>query len=40
MNRYLYYAVSLGLLAASIPLRAADRPHAGTDSQEHDGLDE
>jgi hypothetical protein len=33
MNRYLYYAVSLGLLAASTSLRAADRPHAGTGSK-------
>jgi hypothetical protein len=33
MNRYLYYAVSLGLVAASMPLRAADRPYAGTRSQ-------
>ncbi len=33
MTRYLYYAVSLGLLAAAMPLRAADRPHAGTVSQ-------
>ena len=33
MNRYLYYVVSLGLVAASMSLRAADRPHAGTGSK-------
>ena len=33
MSRYLYYAVSLGLVAVAMPLRAANRPHAGTDRQ-------
>jgi hypothetical protein len=33
MTRCLYYAVSLGLVAGAMPLRAADRPHAGTGSQ-------
>ena len=33
MTRFLYYAVSLGLVAAAMPLRAANRPHAETDSQ-------
>jgi hypothetical protein len=33
MTRYLYYDVGLGLVAAAMPLRAADRPHAGTGSQ-------
>jgi hypothetical protein len=33
MTRYLYYAVSLGLIAAAMPLRAANRPHAETGSQ-------
>jgi hypothetical protein len=33
MTRYLHYAVSLGLLAAAMPLRAADRPPAETGSQ-------
>ena len=37
MTRYLYYAVSLGLVAAAMPLRAADRPHAGTGSQNRMG---
>jgi len=32
MTRYLY-AVTLGFVAAAIPLRAANRPHVGTDSQ-------
>ena len=32
MIRYLY-AVALGFVAAAIPLRAANRPHVGTDSQ-------
>jgi hypothetical protein len=32
MIRYLY-AVTLGLVAVAIPLRAANKPHAGTDSQ-------
>jgi len=33
MNRYLWAAVTLGLVSAAIPLRAASRPHAGTDRQ-------
>src|SRR5260370_21786110 len=33
MTRFLYYAVSLGLVAAAMPLRAANRPHAETGSQ-------
>ncbi len=33
MTRYLYAAVSLGLISVAIPLRAANRPRAGTDSQ-------
>ncbi len=33
MIRYLYAAVTLGLISVAIPLRAANRPHAGTDSQ-------
>lgn len=33
MTRYLYYTVILGLVAVAMPLRAASRPHAGTDSQ-------
>jgi hypothetical protein len=32
MIRYLY-AVTLGFVALAIPLRAANRPHVGTDSQ-------
>src|ERR1700681_3119447 len=32
MIRYLY-AVTLGLVSIAIPLRAANKPHAGTDSQ-------
>lgn len=32
MIRYLY-AVTLGFVAVAIPLRAANRPHVGTDSQ-------
>jgi hypothetical protein len=32
MNRYLC-AVTLGFVAVAIPLRAANRPHVGTDSQ-------
>jgi hypothetical protein len=32
MIRYLY-AVTLGFVAVAIPVRAANRPHAGTDSQ-------
>jgi hypothetical protein len=31
MNRYLYAAVTLGLISAAIPLRAANTPHAITD---------
>jgi hypothetical protein len=33
MIRYLYAAVTLGLVSVAIPLRAASRPHAGTDIQ-------
>jgi hypothetical protein len=33
MTRYLYAAVTLGLLSVAIPLRAASGPHAGTDRQ-------
>ena len=33
MTRFLYYAVSLGLVAAVMPLRAANRPHAEPGSQ-------
>jgi hypothetical protein len=33
MSRYLCAAVTLGLISVAIPLRAANRPHAGTDSQ-------
>jgi len=33
MTRHLYAAVTLGLISVAIPLRAANRPHAGTDSQ-------
>jgi hypothetical protein len=33
MTRYLYFAVSLVLVAAATPLRAAGRPHAERDSQ-------
>jgi hypothetical protein len=33
MTRYFYYAVALGLVLAVLPLRAANRPHAETDSQ-------
>ncbi|HSY32825.1 MAG TPA: hypothetical protein VLA42_12610 [Verrucomicrobiae bacterium] len=32
MIRY-WYAVTLGFVAVTIPLRAANRPHVGTDSQ-------
>jgi len=35
MIRYLY-AVTLGFVAVAIPLRAANRPHAGSDS--HNGM--
>ena len=33
MTRYLYAAVTLGLISVAIPLRAAHRPDAGTDRQ-------
>jgi hypothetical protein len=33
MTRHLYATVALGLLSVAIPLRAANGPHAGTDSQ-------
>src|SRR5260370_40333952 len=33
MTRYLYTAVTLWPISVAIPLRAANRPHAGTDSQ-------
>ena len=33
MTRYFYYAVTLGLVLAVIPLRAANRPHAEMDTQ-------
>jgi hypothetical protein len=33
MIRYIYAAVTLGLILVAIPLRAANRPHAGTDRQ-------
>ena len=33
MTRYLYYAVILGVVSVAMPLRAANRPHAETDSQ-------
>jgi hypothetical protein len=33
MSRYLYAAVTLGLISVAIPLRAANKPHAGTDRQ-------
>jgi hypothetical protein len=33
MTRYSYVAVTLGLISVAIPLRAANRPHARTDSQ-------
>jgi len=33
MTRYLYFAVGLVLIVAALPLRAADRPHAGTGSR-------
>ena len=33
MTRHLYAAVTLGLISVAIPLRAANRPHAGTDSR-------
>ncbi len=33
MIRYMYAAVALGLISIATPLRAANRPHAGTDSQ-------
>src|SRR5258708_3930791 len=33
MIRNLYFAVTLGLVSLAMPLRAANRPHAETDSQ-------
>jgi len=33
MIRYMYAAVTLGLILVATPLRAANRPHAGTDRQ-------
>jgi hypothetical protein len=33
MTRYMYAAVLLGLSSVAIPLRAANRPHVGADSQ-------
>jgi hypothetical protein len=33
MTRHLIFTASLALLSAAIPLRAADRPHAGTDTR-------
>jgi len=33
MTRHLNYAVTLGLVALAMPLRAASRPRAGTDGQ-------
>jgi hypothetical protein len=33
MTRYLYYVAGLLLIAVAMPLRAANRPHAGADSQ-------
>ena len=33
MTRHLYAALTLGLISVAIPLRAANRPHAGTDGQ-------
>jgi hypothetical protein len=33
MTRYSFVAIALGLISVAIPLRAANRPHAGTDSQ-------
>jgi hypothetical protein len=33
MSRYLHASVFLGLVSVAIPLRAGNRPHAGTDSQ-------
>jgi hypothetical protein len=33
MTRFLYAAVTLGLLSVAIPLRAANGPHAGTNRQ-------
>jgi hypothetical protein len=44
MTHYLLAAIMLGLFSVAIPVRAANRPHAGTDSQStliwtNDGLD-
>ncbi len=33
MGRHLYAAATLGLISAAIPLRAAERPRVGTDTQ-------
>jgi hypothetical protein len=33
MTRHFIFTASLALLSAAIPLRAADRPHAGTDTR-------
>jgi hypothetical protein len=33
MKRFLHCAVTLGVIAVAMPLRAANRPHAETDSQ-------
>src|ERR1700730_7801595 len=33
MTRHSIFTASLALLSAAIPLRAADRPHAGTDTR-------
>jgi len=34
MTRYLCAVITLGLVSVAIPLRAANRPHAGTDSRD------
>jgi len=44
MSRYFYAGVTLGLISVAIPLRAANRPHAGTEHHStavstNDGLD-
>jgi hypothetical protein len=33
MIRYLYAGIALGLISVALPLRAANRPHEGTDRQ-------
>jgi hypothetical protein len=33
MTRYLFVAIALGAISAATPLRAANRPHAGTETQ-------